>query len=102
MLALYEGVDRVKGDREKGGGRMEKRGGRKEKGKKKGEEKGERKKGDRREGKGERRQGEGDGRKVPPVRPSYTLKVYEMSVLRLIDHPLLLGTLLSTLTNPIG
>ena len=31
---IYEGADRVKGDREKGGGRKEKRGGRKEKGRK--------------------------------------------------------------------
>ena len=32
MQTLFEGVDRVKGDREKGGGRKEKRGGRKERG----------------------------------------------------------------------
>ena len=45
-----EGVDRVKGDREKGEGRKEKRGGRKEKGD-----------GERREGKGEKREGREKG-----------------------------------------
>ena len=74
------GVERLKGDREKGEKRREKGEKRREKGER-GREKGERKKGERREVKGKRREGEGERRKGRKTGERYPLSApsYRMS-----------------------